>query len=161
MTLEAVQRFAWDTFFLVTPRKRTLAERERDRIAVERLIGPSSGLGLPPTAQREAAGIARVRLQDDGPPDDAMIDDAARYALALDLKPEGNHWRGRCVMCDLPDSLTLTARLQRVECCCDSGVCDPFTLEAVVDGRLTQLNVEGFRQWSWKAAAIASRRAAS
>jgi hypothetical protein len=161
MTLEAVQRFAWDTFFLVTPRKRTLAERERDRIAVERLIGPSSGLGLPPTAQREAAGIARARMEEDGPPDAAMIANGARFAAALGLTKEGGHWRGECPVCGLRDSLMLTARLQRVECCCDSGVEDVFTLEAAVDGRLTQLGVMGFRDWSWKATAIASRRAAS
>jgi ABC-type uncharacterized transport system permease subunit len=36
-------------------------------------------------------------------------------------------------------------------CVCDLGVDDPFTLEAAIDGRLTQLGVEGFREWPWKA----------
>jgi hypothetical protein len=163
MTLESAQRFAWDVYFMIPPRRVTLAERRRESEGVDALLGPSNGrLGLPRTALAEAATIARARMESDGPPSSAMIADAARFAEALGLTPEDDHcWRGECPVCGLRDSLMLTARLQRVEAVCDSGVCDPFTLEAAIDGRLTQLGVDDFRDWPWKAAAIASRRAAS
>jgi hypothetical protein len=94
-------------------------------------------------------------LLDDGPPSADRIADAARFAADLGLKAEGNHWRGECPSCHLPDSLTLNARAHRVECRCDSGVCDPFTLEAQLDGRLSAHGLLNFREWPWKRAAIA------
>jgi hypothetical protein len=144
---------------MIPPRKTTLAERKRGLAAVEKLLGPPDDrIGLPPTAQREAAEIARARMAEDRPPAPAMVADAARYAAALGLTKEGGRWRGQCIECALPDSLTLTPRAQRVECSCDSGICNVFEIEAAIDGRLSQLGVMGFRSWSWKAAALALKK---
>ena len=46
----------------------------------------------------------------------ALTAHAARFAKALGLTPEGNHWRSACPMCGLRDSMTLAARAALVEC---------------------------------------------
>ena len=129
---------------------------------VAALIGPpverNASVADYPMALREAGECARRRVAEDGPPDAAMIADAARFAGALGPRQERHFWRGECPACRLPESLRLTPRRARVEVRCDSRVCDPFALEAQIDGRLSARGIFGFRDldFPWKARAVDS-----
>jgi hypothetical protein len=162
-TFSAYQHGVWSMAFLVANVPK-LTRKEVRELRGQRFIGlmdtsiPIKGLNDYPTATHEAADVARMRMETDGPPSPEMVAAAARFATALDLKSEGNHWRGECPDCRLPDSLTLTARAMQCEVSCDSGVCSPFDIEASIDGLLSGRGILDFRSdqdFPWKRGALA------
>jgi hypothetical protein len=129
----------------------TLKERRRVANGPRSLLPPPDptrhGLAAYPTAQREAAEIARARMAEpNDPPSVERIAEAATFAAALGLHQKSNRvWRGACPMCGLKTSLTMIAISQRVVVRCDSGVCDDYAkLEAFIAGRLAHDGHEGF-----------------